>query len=459
MNNFDTEFNCLTSAPYDISTFPSVTSRKTFNFDTFSQQISALEETATEEELLLYQYPLPSIESVTAAERSVFNSFGDGRFNGAAAYDFLFTRYKALDVEDLTSPVLTATACDSEGHPYTYYIPNSATYYDSNNTTVTLPVFDSRGTQIEFPLKDQYGKYILTSALTAIDNKQQLIYFPLVDVNNKLVKFPFKGAVGNIIIIPPANQDQLLDVTEAYNYLDSAYSKAKDSHSYKFAEYVYNIEIEENKKVSFFYTDVQVPAQSAVASLFAAAIYNPAATNADLVDITSTNIETLIRYYPDRAELSYSHYKNIGGTGPYTIIQPTSSKNIADLVKSENAKLASYNILSSPFWSPETNYDQYYNSSTGSITHTSILDLNTKIQDNDNDIIDAQSKINALTAMVNTLSTQLLALSTQYIATNNNVIYNSGVIDTLVNTPTNTVWVNIWNATPGFVAPAPPAAR
>lgn len=462
MNNFDTEFSCLTSFPYDVTTFPSVTSRSSFNLDTYGQQISSIEEFATDEEVLLYQYPLPDIKNVKAAERDVFSSFGDKRFNGVMAYDFLFTRYKALNTEDLTNTTAAVSACDAEGIPYTYYIPNSSTYYDSLNELVTLPVYDNRGRQVEFPLKNLYGKYLLSPALTAIDNKAELIFFPLVDINNKVVKFPFKGATGETIIVPPVNRDQLLNIPEAYKSLDTAYDKAKDLHSYKFAEYIFSLETEESKKVGFYYSDVQVPAQSAVVSIFAAAIYDSAVADIELTDITSANIEKLIRYYPDRAELSYSHYKTIGGTGPYTIISSTTSTNIKDLVQSENTKLASYNIMSSPFWAPEAPYSSYYSTPTGplgSVTHTSILDLNNKVTDNINDITDLKSQVATLSALINSLSTQLLSLSTQYVATNTNVIYNSGIIDTLVDTPSNTVWINIWTTTPGFIAPPLPPAR
>lgn len=455
-NNLYTDFSCNSSAPYNISTFPSITSRNSFNFQSFSEQISAIEETAVDQEILLSQAPLPTVDSVVQAERELYSSFGDKRFNGASAYDFIFTRYKAIDTINNGSAVLTAVACDYDGYPYTYYIPNTATYYDSNNKSVKLPIYDSRGRQVKFPLKDTNGKFLLTSAITAIDSKDELIVFPLKDIDGAVITFPFKGATGDIIITPPPNQDQLLNVQEAYNSLDVAYSYAKDLHSAEFAEYIVSIEKNQQGKVGFFYSDLDVPAQSATIAVFAAAIYSVTATSIDLVDITSLNINTLIRYYPDRADLTYKHYKDLGGVGPYTIIIPSSSKNIKALIKNENTKLACYGILSSPFWSLEIPQEQYYNNSLGSATHTSILEIIDKTDNNTSLISNLQSQINTLSSTVNDLSTQLINLSTQYLATSALVRYNTNIIDTIV---VPTVWINIWSPTAGFVAPGVPAAR
>ncbi len=450
MNNFHIDPTCSSTAPYDVSTFPSITSRDTFNLFTYGQQISAIEETATDETVVLAEAPIPSVESVIAAEREVYRTFGDKRFSGIAAYDFLFTRYKPISVEDLTPSVSIASACDTEGIPYTYYIPNSATYYDSTNQKITLPVFDARGRQVKFPLRDRNERFLLnSSALTAIDDNREIIFFPLRDVNGVAVKFPFKGATGDIIIVPPANKDKLLSVTEAYSSLDTAYSNAKDLHGYAFAEYIYSLEEQELNKVGFFYNTVELPAQSATAPIFAAALYNIDTDVTELTSLTSLSIETIIRYYPDRSELTYKHYQSLGGKGPFTTITLLTSKDIVSLVRNENIKLASYNILSSPYWSEDTPVAGYFNSTPGSVTHTSILDISDKTTVNTDDIKELQSQVASL-------STQLQNLRTQYLATNTAVIYNSGIIDTLA---APVVWSNIWTTTAGFVAPAVPAAR
>jgi hypothetical protein len=450
MNNFHIDPTCPSAAPYDVSTFPSITSRDTFDLFTYGQQISAIEETATDETVVLSEAPIPSVESVIAAEREVYRTFGDKRFSGIAAYDFLFTRYKPISVEDLTASVSIASACDTEGIPYTYYIPNSATYYDLTNQKITLPVFDARGRQVKFPLRDRNERFLLnSSALTAIDDNREIIFFPLRDVNGVAVKFPFKGATGDIIIVPPANKDKLLSVTEAYSSLDTAYSNAKDLHGYAFAEYIYSLEEQELNKVGFFYNTVELPAQSATAPIFAAALYNIDTDVTELTSLTSLSIETIIRYYPDRSELTYKHYQSLGGKGPFTTITLLTSKDIVSLVRNENIKLASYNILSSPYWSEDTPVAGYFNSTPGSVTHTSILDLSDKTAVNIDDIKELQSQVASL-------STQLQNLRTQYLATETAVIYNSGIIDTLA---APVVWSNIWTTTAGFVAPAVPAAR
>ena len=457
MNNSDTDFSCSSSAPYDVNTFPSITSRDTFNLFTYGQQISSIEETATDDTVVLSEAPIPTVESVIAAEREVYSTFGDKRFSGIAAYDFLFTRYKPLSIEDTTATVSMASACDSEGIPYTYYIPNSATYYDSLNQKITLPVFDARGRQVEFPLRDKNKKFILSSyALTAIDNKQELIYFPLRDVNGVSVNFPFKGDTGDVIIVPPANKDKLLNVNEAYSSLDTAYSNAKDLHGYAFAEYVFAIEEQQQGKIGFFYSAVEMPAQSATAPMFAAVVYNITAADIELTNLTSLDVETIIRYYPDRAQLSYKHYQDLGGKGPYTTLIPLTSTDIKSVVKNENTKLASYNILSSPYWSAEIPKAQYYNTTPGSVANISMVDVVDRTTTNATNITDLQSQFAALSSAVDSLSTQLVNLRTQYLATNAAVIYNSGIIDTLV---VPTTWINIWTATPGFVAPTVPTAR
>lgn len=459
MNRFDTDLDCSNKPPFDSSTFPSITSREEFDLLSYEQQLSAFEEAATEEEILLSEAPIPSVDSVIAVERDLYSTFGDKRFNGAAAYDFLFTRYKPLAVEDLAPPTLTAIACDSEGIPYTYTIPNSSTYYDTENKTITLPVYDARGRVVEFPLKNEFGKYVLSPAITAIDNKNDIIFFPLKDINNVPVSFPFKDAVNTLLIVPPKNQEHLFNVTEAYSNLDTASSNAKDLHSYQFAEFIYSLETAKEGKISFFYSNLEVPSQSATAPMFAAAVYNLTATNAELIDITSLNIDTLIRYYPDRAEHTYNHYKNLGGIAPYTVITPLTGRDIKSLIKNENTKLASYSILASPFWDHNTLIEEYYNTSSTTAsraTHTSTLELIDKTDTHTANIGDLQTQINNLKATVNSLSTQLLDLSARYVATNNNVIYNSGVIDTLVSP---IVWVNIWTPTAGFVSPGIPTPR
>ena len=459
MNRFDTDLNCSSSSLFDATTFPSITSRDQFDLLSYEQQLSAFEDAATEEEILLSEAPIPSLESVIAVERELYSTFGDKRFNGAAAYDFIFTRYKPLAVGDLTTTTLTAIACDSEGIPYTYTIPNSSTYYDAENKTITLPAYDARGRIVEFPLKDSFGKYVLSPAITALDNKNDIVFFPLRDINGNNISFPFKDAIGTLLIVPPKNQELLLDVTEAYTGLDIALSNAKDLHSFQFAEFIHSLEVSEEGKVSFFYRDLEVPSQSATAPVFAAAIYNITAADIELTDITSLNINTLIRYYPDRAEHTYAHYKSLGGQGPYTTIVPLTGRDIKSLIKNESSKLASYSILASPFWDYETPIEDYYSNDSSSIsraTHTSTLELIDKTDTHTANIGDLQSQINDLKSLINTLSTQLLDLSGRYGVTNNNVIYNSNVIDTLV---VPTVWINIWNPTAGFVAPGIPAAR
>ena len=458
-NYFETDFNCASSLPYDVTTFPSVTNYGNFDLNAFADQISSIEETVTDEEVVLLKAPLPTVDSVLAADRAVYASLGDARFNGAAAYDFLFTRYKPLDLEssNIPSTTIKVSACDEDGFPYTYTIPNSATYYDANTEKVTLPVYDSRGLQVNFPLKDQYGKYLLQPALTAIDSKLNVVHFPLRDINNKAVNYPFRDSVGTTIITPPPNQDILLDVKQAYEDLNTAFANAKDAHAYSFAEYILSVEQISGEFVGFFYTETQMPAQSAATlPLFAAAIYTEDSNALDLTNITSSKIEQLIRYYPDRSELVYKHYTELGGEGPYTIISPTTSTNIADLIKSENNKLASYNILKSPFWSGDIEYGSYYKDIQSSVTHTSLLEIVNRTETSENDISNLQTENTNLKSLINSLSTQLLSLSAKYEATNINVVYNSAIIDTLA-TPIN--WINIWTTTAGFVSPAIPATR
>jgi len=461
MNNTDTDFNCITSSPIDYTTFPSPTARHTFNLNSFVAQLTALDEFTLDEPVVLYDPPFPSTKEVSSAERDVFSTLGDARFTGIAAYDFLHTRYKVLDVTDSMSSegssLLMASACDSEGFPYTLYIPNSANYYDSAKNVITLPVFDQYGKIVNFPLKDHYGKFLLKEALTAFDNTNELIYFPLKDIKNVKVTFPFKGSTGDIIITPPRNQEQLLNVQQAYNDLDTAYENSKNAHAFDFAQYVYNLEI--NNRIGFFYSSVAVPAQTAVMSYFAAGVFALSSSDAELIDITSNNLEFIIRYYPDKAQESYNFYTNIGGTGPYTIISPTTSTAIKDLILSENIKNASYNILSAPFWSPSTPIDQYYkNVVSNSTVHTSVLELYTKSIDADIQIVSLQSTVNQLTAAVSFLNTQLTALSAKYEATDTKVTYNSAIIDTLAVPITwQTIWLSPVN--PAFIAPLVPAAR
>lgn len=464
--DIDSDFICTSAAPIDYTTFPSILSSKNFNFTAYSAQVSALEEFALDEPLVFQQAPMPAVKDIIAAEKEVYNTVGDRRFSGLKAYEFLHTRYKVLDTTDSMSSsntsVLLASACDSEGFPYTIYIPNSATYYDSNNANVVLPAFDKYGKLVTFPLKDIHGRYVLTnSALTAIDDKGEMIFFPLKDTNNKKIEFPFRGVTGDVIIVPPRNQDRLLDVTEAYTSLDTAYSNAKDADAFAFAKYI--ISLSNTNRTSFFYNTVAAPGGVSgrnIIPFFAAAMYDLTATNTDLTDITADSLNYIVRYYPDRAVLAYEYYKELGGTGPYTTITPLTGSSFSILIRNENVALASYNILSSPLWSPEAPLETYFNNSIPpNNVHTSILELHNTGITNAADIVTLNAQVTTLSAMVTSLSSQLLALSAQYLATDTKVTYNSGIIDTL---RTTVNWPAIW-VTPapgaGFTPPPVPAAR
>lgn len=461
MIDINTDYNCASASPIDYTFFPSITARKKFDFQAFTAQLTALDEFVTEEPLVIYEEPIPSPESVLAAEKEVFKSFGDARFNGESAFTFLHTRYKAIGIEDSMSypdsNILVASACDVEGFPYTYHIPNSATYYDSEQKEITLPVFDKYGVLVVFPLTDNSGKFVLNEPLTALDSVGSLIRFPLKDINNKYVAFPFKSATGEIIVVPPRNQEQLLNVPQAYKDLDQAYENAKTANAYEFAQYI--ISLETSNRVGFFYSTVTVPTQNNTIPYFGAGVYNLTAADIDLSDIVSQDLEYFIRYYPDKAQDMYKFYIELGGTGPYTEISSEPATNLQEAVSNENIKNASYSILSAPFWTEDTPVSDYQQATVGpAAVHTSILELYTKAVTAEQAIITLNNTIQDLTNKVSTLSASLNSLNSAYTATSALVEYNSKIIDIIV-TPSN--WQNIW-ASPlavGYIPPATPSAR
>lgn len=458
MMNSDTEKNCVAAPlPFDVTAFPTITSGKNFNFSTYAAQLSAAEELALDEPIVLFEEPYPTIEEAIQAEKDIYSFSGDVRFTGLSAYTFIRSRYKPLDSTDLyasTSPTITATACDSEGLPYTYTMPNTAFFYDFDQTRMYLPAFDLYGRQIKFPLTNSEGKYLLTQVgvLTAYDANHQIINFPIKDSHNNIIKYPFRDAFNSIIISPPIqSNDKLVDVNQAFEALDNAYSNAKDADAYSFAFFILNKEPQ--NIISFFQGVVDTPVNTV--NFFAAAIYDEGATEQDLSSITSDKINYFIRYHEDRSEFVYNIYKQHGGTGPYTIISPTTSTAIADKVKSENERMASYNILSAPYWIPgQTDFTQSKKTVQNTI-HTSVLDLYTSSTDASTRIASLESQVNILTTLVNTLSSNLNTLTANTTAISAQVGYNSSVIDLI--TPQG-VWDSIWSATitPGTTIPVAP---
>lgn len=458
MMNSDTEKDCtIDPLPFDVTAFPTVTSGKNFNFSVYAAQLSAAEELAQDEPIVLYEEPYPSIEEAVQAEKNIYNFSGDIRFTGLSAYTFLRTRYKPLDSTDLyasTSSTITATACDTEGLAYTYTMPNTAFFYDFNQTRIYLPAFDLYGRQIKFPLTNSEGKYLLTQVgiVTAYDANSQLIYFPLKDSHNNIVKYPFRDAFNSTIISPPEqNNDKLIDTNQAFEALDNAYENAKDADAYNFTFFI--LDIENTNKISFFQGIVETPVN--IVNFFAAAVYRDGATDADLINITSDQISYFVRYHDDRSAYVYDLYKQNGGTGPYTIIQPTTSTVIADKVKSENERMASYNILSIPYWSSSQTDFTFSKKIVQNTIHTSVLDLYTTSTNNTAKIAALESQVSSLFNLVTTLSTKLDTLSTTVTAVSAQVRYNSSVIDLL--TP-QSVWDAIWLATipPGVTIPVAP---
>lgn len=459
INNID--LNCIT-APYDISFFPTLTSGSDFDVDAYVAQMAAIEEMQGDVAATLYEVPSPSAEVIMDADRAVYSTVGDRRFDGLAAHNFLHTRYKALDITDTfteTTPTITITGCDNEGYPYTYTAVNTAYFLDQASNIVTFPVFDYYGTQVYFPLVDENGKFILHQPLTAIDNKQQTVYFPLKDINNLEIIFPFKDAAGTTVIIPPSStSEKLLDVSQAYRDLDTAYKNAKDSDAFKFVQYV--LQLENTHKISFFFGTAEVAVQNN--TYFAAAVYELSASAADTNNIISSNLNYLIRYYADRADLVYDIYKDNGGQGPFNIIQKTSSTDSKDIIENDRIRLASYNILNIPYWSPKNTEASHYREqgiSTPVVNvHTSLLELHTNTVTSSNEIINLKTEIQTLCSTVISLSSKLDALLANFNTTQLNVNYNSGIIDTLV---ISANWQNIWEDSISslFVKPSTPAPR
>ena len=462
MNNIDnTDISCV-AAPFDVSYFPTLTSTANFDVYAYAAQLSAIEELQGDIATTLYEIPTPSADTIMEADRDVYSAVGDRRFNGLAAHNFLHTRYTSLNINDTfgeTSPTITLTGCDIDGYPYTYTIVNTAYFLDQASNIVTFPVYDYYGNQVYFPLVDENGKFVLHQPITAIDAKQQTIYFPLKDINNLKIQFPFKDATGNIVIVPPAkNAEKLLDVNRAYRDLDVAYENAKDADAFKFTQYI--LSLEQTKQVGFFFGTAEISAQNN--TYFAAAVYDISATDTDLTNIISSNLNYLIRYYPDRADLTYKIYQDNGGLGPFTIIRKTSSTNLKDIIENDRIRLASYNILTIPYWSLENTEAVYYAaegiSTPVNNVHTSLLELYSNTLTHTAEINDLKTEVQTLCSTVNTLSAKVDSLISQFTAVSANVTYNSAVIDTLV-IPNN--WQNIWATTlpPLFVTPITPTIR
>ena len=440
---------------------PTLTSTKDFDFNAFVAELSGLESLQGDETLYVYEPPFPSISEIIQSEKEVFSSItNDVRFAAEDVYNFIFTRYRPLDNTDTfatQASTITLTGCTFDGDLYTYTIPNTSRDYikDNNNNEVLLPIYDAYNQQVVFPLTDLNGKFLLVESVTGLDATNKVVYFPLKDNRNVFLKYPFRGIDKKLILHLPENNNKLLyNVEEAYEDLDYAYEKAKDANAFKFVEYI--VDLEDEHKIGFFYGPIVSPAS---AYFFTIGVYNISSAEADLIDITSNNLQYFLRYYPDRAEYVYSLYKNQEGTGPWTLITPTSSTNVVDIIKYEKERAAAFTSLTVPYWSiQEDNKISYVNNIINSSpVHTSILDIHTLAQSTSKSTTSLQNRVTALETQLSSLSAQFTSLYNFVGVLSTSVAYNSAVIDELVD-PLN--WGNLWFDTPaGYSRPIDPNPR
>lgn len=440
---------------------PTLTSTKDFDFNAFVAELSGLEDLQGEETLFLYEPPFPSIEEVSQAEKDVFsNSGGDSRFTAEDVYNFVFSRYRPIDNSDSfasQSSIITLTGCTFDGDIYTYTIPGSSTNYikDTNNKEVLLPIYDSFNQKVTLPITDINGKYLLVESTTGIDAANKIVHFPLKDNRDNILKYPFKGFDGNVITHLPAQNNKLLNnVDEAYEDLDLAYEKAKDANAFEFVEYLLDLDLDH--KLGFFYGTITLPASS---YFFTVGVYKLSATDDNLVDITNSNLEYFLRYYPDRAQYVFDLYKSLGGSGIWTNIIPPTSTDIAEIIKYEKQKLASFASLSVPYWTVEESNTVTYedNVINSSPIHTSMSEIYTLTTSNSSATTSLQNRVISLETQLSSLSTQFISLFNMVSTLSTNVAYNSAIIDTLAD-PLN--WGNIWFDKPtGYSRPIDPLPR
>jgi hypothetical protein len=443
---------------------PTISSRN-FDINAFVAELSGLEALQGEETLYIYEPPFPTLEEVSQAEKDIISEAGvDARFTGEAVHNFLFSHYRPLDSSDsyaAQSTLITLTGCTFDGDLYTYTVPNTSTQpllTDSANKEILVPIYDLYNQPVIFPIVDHNGKFVLVESITAIDAQQKIIYFPFKDVNDNVLKYPFKGIDGNITVhLPTKNNKQINDAEEAFQSLDLAYDKAKDADAFKFVNYL--LSLEEENKLGFFYGPLSMLPGAESSYFFTVGVYELSSEGTDLIDITHQNLKYFIRYYPDRAEYVYKLYKDFDGEGVWTLIEPTSSRDINTIIKNDKERNTSYASLTIPFWSstdPSTvTYEN--NAINSSPVHTGILELYTNAEENQNKTTTLQQKVSTLENQLSSLSAQFVSLYNFVGVLSTSVAYNSAIIDKITD-PLN--WGNLWAGSPlTFNRPIDPAPR
>jgi len=248
------------------------------------------------------------------------NSTGDARFSGKDVLNFLHTRYSVLTGDDILN---------------------------NNTSSFKLPLYDKYGRQIFFPLQNN------------VDSTNKTIYFPITDLYGNVVSYPLKDKNGEVVSYPTSTE-HLLSPAQAYDDIDEAFSRAKDAHAFDFVQFLSGIE-QTGTKISLF--EGGIVNNTKTLNFFAAAIFKKETIPADLANINSSNLDFIIRYYPDRSSLVYSLYKEKNNNILKTYIDTNATANSSpiDIMASNQNSTAAANIVATDFWSKDSKVADFTN--------------------------------------------------------------------------------------------------
>ena len=259
------------------------------------------------------------LNNLNLESKKALISTGDSRFNGMAVLSFLHERYSTAES-------------------------------NNNIRAYKLPLYDKYKQQIVFPLNN--NKTI--AGISSVDAANKTVYFPFTDLNGTIVPYPLRDTSNNIVL-RPASSHNVSDPTTVYEELDTAYNFAKDSHAFNFNQQL--LEIKKTNKISFFQGTVTKDNNNL--NFFAAAVFNKAASSADLTNIHSSQLDYFIRYYHDRSNAVYNSNKSDAPIS--TITTSSGSSNIVSKITTDQNLSAANSIISTNYWDVATPLSTYKN--------------------------------------------------------------------------------------------------